>query len=163
MKKVLIIGSPGSGKSYFAKELEECTKLPLYHLDMIYHREDGTHLSDEEFYKRLDEVLNKDEWIIDGNYQSSLEYRLKKCDTVFLYDLPTDICIKSAIERIGTKREDLPWVEQELDEEFKQEILGFREEKLPKIYKLLDKYNDKKVIIFKSREEKDKYLENMNK
>ena len=159
MKRVIIIGSPGSGKSVFSHKLENITKLPVYHLDMIYHNKDGTHIPKDEFDKKLQEILNSDKWIIDGNYQRTMEMRLKKCDTVFLLDFPTEICVSGAESRVGKKREDLPWIEEKLDQDFRQRILEFSKQKLPEIYELLEKYKDgKSIIIFKSREETDKYI-----
>ena len=116
MKKVIVIGSPGSGKSVFSKKLKEVTNLPVYHLDMIYHKKDGTHISKEELEEKLKIIFEEEQWIIDGNYQRTLELRLKECDTVFLLDYPTETCIKGAESRIGTKRDDLPWVEDVNDD-----------------------------------------------
>ena len=85
--------------------------------------------------------------------------RLKECDTVFLFDLPTEICIQGATERIGKGRYDLPWIETELDPEFKQFIVEFSENTLPYIYELLEKYKlEKQIIIFKSRSDADNYI-----
>ena len=85
--------------------------------------------------------------------------RLKECDTVFLFDLPTEICIQGATERIGKGRYDLPWLETELDPEFESFIKDFPETTLPKIYDLIEKYKEEKqVVIFKSREEADEYI-----
>lgn len=159
MKKVIIIGSPGAGKSVFSKKLNKITNLPLYHLDMLYHKKDGTHISKEELEEKLKIIFKEEKWIIDGNYQRTLELRLKECDTVFLLDFPTDICIKGAESRIGKKRDDIPWIEEKLDEKFKECIINFSNEKLPQIYKLLDKYRDNiDIIIFKTREEADDFI-----
>lgn len=163
MKKIIVIGCPGAGKSVFSQKLKEITNLPLYHLDMLYHNTDGTHISKEELEEKLREIFKKNIWIIDGNYQRTLEMRIKECDTVFLLDYPTEICVAGAESRIGQKREDLPWVEKNLDENFKQNIINFSNEKLPEIYKLLNKYKENKnIIIFKSRQEADMYLKNYN-
>lgn len=161
MLKVMIIGSPGAGKSTFARKLRDVTNLPLYYLDMLWHKPDRTNISKEEFDMRLKELVQRDRWIIDGNYQRTLEIRLKECDTVFLLDFPTEVCLAGARERIGTQREDLPWMESEseLDPEFKEWIIGFSKEQLPRIYELLEQYGaNKNVVIFKSREEADAYL-----
>ena len=162
MKKVIVIGSPGAGKSCFSRKLKEITNLPLYHLDMLYHKKDGTHISKEELEEKLRNIFKQEQWIIDGNYQRTLELRLKECDTIFLLDYPTEICIKGAESRVGTKRDDLPWIEEKLDEEFKKTIIDFSKIKLPEIYRLLDKYKDNKdIIIFKTREESDNYIKNL--
>ena len=163
MKKVIVIGSPGAGKSVFSEKLRKITNLPLYHLDMLYHNKDGTHISKEELEKKLKIIFKKEQWIIDGNYQRTLELRLKECDTVFLLDYPTNICIKGAESRVGTKRNDIPWIEEKLDEEFKKSIRDFSKEKLPKIYRLLDEYkNNKDIIIFKTRAESDSYIKSIS-
>ena len=52
MKKIIVIGSPGAGKSVFSQKLRDTTKLPLYHLDMLYHNEDGTHIAKEELEEK---------------------------------------------------------------------------------------------------------------
>ena len=115
MKRTVVIGCSGSGKSVFSRKLRDATGLSLYYLDMIWHKPDGTNISREEFDKQLDSIISRDSWIIDGNYQRTLETRIKACDTVFLFDLPTEICIEGALSRIGKKREDMPWFENELD------------------------------------------------
>lgn len=160
MLKVMIIGCPGAGKSTFARELKDKTGLPLYHLDMIWHKPDRTNISKEEFDGKLAEIVRRDRWIIDGNYQRTLEMRLKECDTVFLMDYPLDVCLSGAESRVGEKREDLPWLETEFDEEFKQWIITFPQNELPDIYKLINKYKDEKnIVIFKSRKEAGDYLQ----
>ncbi len=159
MKKVIVIGCPGSGKSTFARKLKDKTGLPLYYIDMIWHKPDRTMITREELADKLNEIYQTGEWILDGNYKRTMPDRLKACDTVFLFDLPTDICLQGAISRVGTKREDMPWVEETLDPEFKEYIENFAAEQIPKIYGLLEEYGrNKEIIVFKSREEADEYL-----
>ena len=159
MKKVIVIGCPGSGKTTFSEKLNKCTGLPLYYLDAIWHKPDKTHIPREEFDERIKEIFSTDEWIIDGNYNRTIEIRLQYCDTVFLFDLPTEVCIQGATERLGKGRYDMPWIEKELDPEFESFIKEFSEKSLPKIYNLIEKYNlEKDVVIFKSREEADDYI-----
>lgn len=158
--KIIVIGCPGSGKSTFSQRLNDFLNIPLFHLDMLYHNSDGTHISKEELEEKQKKIFKEnDEWIIDGNYQRTLEMRMKECDTIFLLDYPIEVCLAGAESRIGKKRDDLPWVEEKLDDEFKQVILNFSKEKLPQIYDLIEKYKDnKKVVIFKSREEAETYI-----
>ena len=164
MKKVIIIGCPGSGKTTFAEKLNKCTELPLYYLDAIWHKPDKTHISREEFDERIAEIFNQSEWIIDGNYKRTIEMRLRECDTIFLFDLPKEVCLQGVIDRIGKSRYDLPWLETELDQEFKQFIEDFPIDTLPYIYDLLEKYKaDKNVFIFKSRQDADDYIKKVKK
>ena len=65
MKKIIVLGCSGSGKSTFAVQLQNITKLPLYHLDNIWWKPDRTHISRDEFDRKLDDLINRDNWIID--------------------------------------------------------------------------------------------------
>ena len=67
-KKIIVIGCPGSGKSYFSKALSEKTEIPLYHMDNIFWNEDRTTITREELIVKLDEIMRTDNWIIDGKY-----------------------------------------------------------------------------------------------
>ncbi|MDD3810159.1 MAG: hypothetical protein PHS94_07830 [Erysipelotrichaceae bacterium] len=83
MKKVIVIGSPGSGKSTFSRELQQITGIKLFHLDLLFHRPDRTTCPMEKFDDKLTMIMDRDEWIIDGNYARTLQARLERCDTVF--------------------------------------------------------------------------------
>lgn len=162
MQKVIVIGCPGSGKTTFAERLNIITGLPLYYLDAIWHKPDKTHISRENFDKSISAILNTAEWIIDGNYSRTLEIRLEQCDTVFLFDLPTEVCIQGATDRLGKGRYDLPWIDKELTPSFKQSIQDFPRNSLPRIYELIEKYSkNRQIIVFKSREDVDVFLKSI--
>ena len=159
MQKVLVIGCPGAGKSTLARSLRDRTGLPLVYLDCLWHRPDGSHVTREAFDRALQEQLARPEWIIDGNYLRTMEPRMAACDTIFLLDYPLDVCLAGAQSRIGTRREDLPWVEEAFDPEFRQWILDFGRDQLPRVYQLLGQYAPgREVHIFRSREQAGCYL-----
>lgn len=161
MKKVIVIGSSGAGKSEFSRRLREITQLPVHHLDLLWHKADRTNVTEDEFDLVLNRILKQEKWIIDGNYLRTMDIRLKNCDTVFLLDYPLSVCLAGAEARIGKKREDIPWLETEFDEEFKQWIIDFPKDQLPQIYDLLERYKQKNIIVFKSRKEADEYLDSL--
>ncbi len=158
-KRIIVIGCPGAGKSTFARKLRDKTGLPLYYLDMMFHKPDRTTASREEFDRKLAAVLQTDEWIIDGNYQRTLAPRFEACTDVFFLDLPLEQCLEGAASRIGTAREDMPWIEREFDPEFRQYILDFRKDQLPRLYELVKRYQKtRRITVFRSREETDRWF-----
>ncbi len=158
MKKVIVIGCPGSGKSTVSRALHNKTGVPLYHLDMMYWNADKTTVKKSVFLERLSAVIEKDEWIIDGNYGSTMELRMAACDTVIFLDYPLDVCLDGIKERRGKPRSDMPWIETEEDAEFIEFIKNYNEQQKPKVLELFEKYSDKTIIIFKSREQADTFL-----
>ena len=162
MKKVIVIGCPGSGKSTVSRALHNKTGIPLYHLDMMYWNADKTTVEKKVFLERLSVVLEKDEWIIDGNYGSTMELRMAACDTVIFLDYPLDICLDGIRERRGKPRSDMPWIETEEDAEFTEFIKNYNEQERHKVLELFGKYSDKNIIIFKSREDADAFLNGEN-
>ena len=162
MQKIIIIGCPGAGKTTFAQKLCDKIGRPLYYLDTIWHKADRTHISREEFDVHLGEILARDAWIIDGHYSRTLERRIAACDTVLLFDMPTEICLAGVLGRVGTKRPDMPWIDEALDPMLEKEVVGFREKRIPTIYALLEKYGEgKNIVIFKTRKEADDFLETL--
>ncbi|MBR6533336.1 MAG: AAA family ATPase [Clostridia bacterium] len=161
MKKIIIIGCPGSGKSTFSRELHRLTGIDLFHLDMMYWNSDKTTVEKEVFLERLNRALKKDEWIIDGNYASTMELRLKECDTVIFLDYPLELCLEGIRQRQGKVRSDMPWVETEEDSEFIEFIKRFNAENRPQIIKLLRKYSGKNVFVFTDRAQASDFLDTL--
>ena len=160
MKKIIVIGCPGSGKSTFSRALHNITKIPLFHLDMLYWNADRTIVEKSVFLERLENVIQKEEWIIDGNYASTMELRLQSCDTVIFLDYPLEVCLAGIAERKGKERADMPWVEPEQeDEAFMGFIRNYNSQNRPEVMKLLEKYSYKKIYIFEEREEAEEFLE----
>lgn len=161
MKKAIVIGCPGSGKSTFARALQEKTGLPLYYLDMMYWNADKTTVPKEVFRARLAELLMEDAWIIDGNYGSTMEARMAACDTVFFLDYPVEVCLAGIRERKGKPRADMPWVETEDDEDFLAFVREYNEKSRPDVLALLEKYRAKQIFVFCKRDEADLYLKGL--
>ena len=160
-KRVAVIGCPGGGKSTFSRALRDRVGLPLYHLDAIYWRDDRTHLSREEFYPLMQKIIAREEWIMDGNYNATLEWRISACDLLIFLDYPAEVCLEGVRARRGQKRSDMPWVEEGDDEEFLEFIRAFETESRPRILELIGGYPDKAVVVFRTREEADRYLDTL--
>lgn len=105
-----------------------------------------------------------DEWIIDGNYGSTIELRLQACDTVVFLDYSTNICLDGIKKRRGKQRTDIPWIENEDEEdtEFIEFIKNYNYQNRPMVMELLDKYSHKDIYIFKTRKEANEFLKQIN-
>ena len=159
MKKIIVIGCPGSGKSTLSRELHSKTGIPLYHLDMLNWNADRTTVEKSVFLERLSDVLEKDEWIIDGNYGSTMELRMQRCDTILFLDYPLDVCLDGVSKRRGQPRSDMPWKETgQDDEEFIRFIKNYNSQSKPHVMELLQNYSHKNIIVFKSRSEANSFL-----
>lgn len=131
MERVLIIGSPGAGKSTFSHELASLTALPLHHLDRMFWLPGWIERDRDEGQTELREVLGTERWIIDGNYGSTLPLRLERADTVVWLDYPTRLCLTRALKRWwhyrGQTRPDMTeGCPERLDLEFLLYVLTFR-------------------------------------
>lgn len=158
MKKIIVLGCSGSGKSTFAIKLHEKLGLPLYHLDNIWWKADRTHISREEFDEKLDGLTKLDSWIIDGDYSRTYEKRIVACDTIFFLDYSEDVCMDGIAGRVGQKRPDMPWTEDELDPELIELVRNYGKENRLKLLELFARYPEKTVIAFKTREEAVKWI-----
>ena len=156
--KIIIIGCPGSGKSTFARRLHDVTGLPIYHLDNLFWKPDRTHISREEFDARLNEYMQEDSWIIDGNYSRTYEMRIAACDTVIFLDYGEEVCMQGITNRVGKVREDMPWIEDELDPELAEMVQQYETQNKPVLQDLFRKYPEKEVITFYNRDEAMKWL-----
>ena len=162
MQRIVVIGCPGSGKSTLSRELHNITGIPLYHLDMMYWNADKTTVEKRVFLERLTTVLKKDNWIIDGNYTSTMEVRIAACDTVIFLDYPLDLCLDGIKLRRGKPRNDMPWIETEEDAEFIEFIKSYNDKQKPKVLDLFEKYINKNIIILKNRTEAAKFLHDVD-
>ena len=161
MKKIIVIGCPGSGKSTFSRALHQETGLPLVHLDMLYWNPDGTTVPKKTvFLERLHEAMSGESWIIDGNYGSTMELRIATCDTVIFLDYPTELCLEGIKARKGKPRPDMPWqgATENEDEEFITFIKNYASQSRPAVLELLEKYHNKNIVIFRDRQDSDAFL-----
>jgi adenylate kinase family enzyme len=152
MKKVLIIGSGGSGKTTLAERLGEKTGIKVIHLDTLYWQPNWVRTDNDEWNKTIAELIAGDEWIMDGNYSRTMELRIAAADTVIFLDLPRTVClwrvVKRAVRYYGKNRPDMAeGCNEKLDFEFVSWIWNYPKRTRPKAEALLEKFKDRLKVI----------------
>lgn len=139
MQRIVVIGCSGSGKSTLARELGRRLSLPVIHLDALFWQPGWKQPSDRAaFDRQVLEVAARESWIIDGGYSSTIAERLRRADTVVLFDLPTWLCLwritRRAITLLGRTRPDMApgCVEKLPDLEFLNFTLTYRKLRIPR-------------------------------
>lgn len=163
-KRIMIIGSAGSGKSTFARELTKITKLPLTHLDIHFWNDGWVQSPKDEFYAWQAELIKDDEWIIDGNYGGSMELRLERVDTIINFKLSKLVCAASYLKRIvtGRKRADMPkGCGEYLDWGFLHYIWNFPKNSVVRNEEKIKRHPHVKLIEFATRRQSKKYLKEL--
>ncbi|MGM8215481.1 DNA topology modulation protein [Bacillaceae bacterium W0354] len=160
MDKIILIGSPGSGKSTMARRLETELDIELYHLDNLFWKPGWINIPIDEQREISKELVQKKRWMIDGNYNATLPIRLEAADTVIFFDLPRWICMlqifKRRIQYWNKKRPDFNGGKEKLNLEFINYVWRFRKNKRPKIVKLIESIKHQKdVYTIRSRKEYD--------
>ena len=152
--KIIIIGCPGSGKSYLSRYLKDYSKLPLYHLDNLYWFGDYEHISEEEFVGKVNDIMKTDKWIIDGHFKSSIEDRIKNAQAIIYFNLNGKVCVNGVKHRIKyhSIRDDMPCVEKVLDKEFEECMLHFKENNHESLVSLFNKYPSNVLTIKKKKQ-----------
>lgn len=169
MKKILIIGSGGAGKSTLARRLGEAIDIEVIHLDKLHWKPNWTGTPKDEWRKIVQTQLEKDEFIMDGNFGGTMEMRLKACDTVIYLDFPRAVCLYRAVKRAlkyyNKTRPDMgEGCNEKLDFEFLHWVWTFPKRAKPEIEERLKRFGDGKTIIrLRSPRETEDFLMNLEK
>src|SRR3954454_9258425 len=111
MRRVLVIGCGGAGKSTFARELGARLGLPVVHLDRLYWKPGWVPTPADEWEMVVREALAGERWVMDGNYGGTLAIRIQVADTAILLDVPRRPCVRRVVWRslrnYGRSRDDL--------------------------------------------------------
>ncbi len=166
MKRILVIGGNGSGKTTFSKKLAEKLDIPLVHLDKLNWCGNWEVVPKDRFDRLLQNELDKESWILDGNYNRTIPHRIKFCDTVFYFDFSTVKCLygvtKRVIQNFGKTRPDMGGnCPEKFDMAFYKNILTFNKKHRKAYYKLLSDADGINVIVFKNRQQSEIYLNNL--
>ena len=167
MRKVLVIGPGGAGKSTFARRLGQLLNIEVKHLDSFYWRAGWTKPSEEDWLQKVTELTSADAWIIDGNFGGTLEFRLKHCDTIIFLDMPRLLCIwritkRRLLYRNRSRPDMAEGCNEKLDLEFLDWVWSYSRRSRPRVVKLLNEhYGSKQVVWLRSNAEVNRFLQDL--
>jgi adenylate kinase family enzyme len=165
MKRILVIGSGGAGKSTFAKELGAILDLPVIHLDQVYWKPGWEKPAKEEWAATVEKLVAQHEWIMDGNFGGTLPQRIKRADAIILLDITRWVCLWRVAKRIvkyrGRHRPDMPpGCQERFDLEFIRWIWNYPSRSKPAKLALLSATGpDQRVVILGSGREVRHFLD----
>lgn len=167
MRKAAVIGNAGGGKTALCETIQRIHNLPYHSIDHIQWRENWTRVPREEAVDTITDIIDEDQWIIDGwGAMETIEERFKRSDTIVLVDLPLHIHLWWAF-----KRQILAWIRPELVKIQKncplrgqtisvlKTVYQVNGDALPKLRKLVSKYSGSTQIYhLKSKRALKKFL-----
>jgi adenylate kinase family enzyme len=165
MRRVLVIGPGGSGKSTFAQRLGQKLNIKVKHLDRFYWRAGWTKPSEEEWLKTVTELTSAESWILDGNFGGTLRLRAERSDTIIFLDMPRLLCLWRVVKRRllyrNRSRPDMAeGCAEKLDLEFISWVWNYSSRSRPRVMKLLDEQaQSKQVVWLRSQADVERFLE----
>ncbi|MGY3715851.1 DNA topology modulation protein [Sutcliffiella cohnii] len=167
MKKIILIGSGGAGKSTLAKHLGEKLGIKVFHLDALLWKPNWVGVPREEQIQVQNELVKNEQWIIDGNYGATMDIRLQAADTIILLDYHRTICVYRAFKRMVKYRKKTrpdmgEGCEERIDFSFIKWIWNYPKTKRPEVInKLKQLSKEKNVIVLTTPRETRKFLQTL--
>jgi len=164
MRKILVIGSGGAGKTTFARRLSEILNIDVIHLDALFWKSGWVETPTVEWKKTVEMLIAQDSWIMDGNYSGTLDIRIEACDTVIFLDIARRVCvwrvIKRGLQYRNRRRPDMAdGCLERLDLNFILWVWNYKKRTRPKILKSIEEYaTGKKIIWLQSNGEAERFL-----
>jgi len=164
MRKVLVVGSGGAGKSTFARRLGQLLNLEVIHLDSLYWNSGWVETPKAEWAKTVEELTRRDSWVMDGNYSGTLDIRIKACDTLIFLDMPRRVCFWRVLKRLiayrhRTRPDMAAGCNEKLSWEFILWVWNYPKTQRPNILDLMrQNAGHKKMIRLRSPAETERFL-----
>ena len=166
MERIVIIGCGGAGKSTLARQLGEKLNLPVVHLDKLWWKPGWVETSRDDFDAKLAQELKKPRWIMDGNFNRTIEVRIAKCDTIIYMDFSRVTCLLGVLKRVitthGKVRPDMgEGCPERFDLEFLKWVWSFNYKNRQRYYKILNETQGVETIVLKNRRMVKRFLRSL--
>lgn len=169
----LIMGNSGSGKSTFARKLQQVTGASLLPLDFLWHQTDYSEEAQIWFQAEQEKFIRTNEnWIVDGNYLGTSDLRFQHADILILLKVPRLLSLFRVISRSikrksnPASRPDMPKTFQEkFDREYLDFLLyiwRFPNNQAVRLEQILQEQpNELQVIILKSKRDQKIFFQKL--
>ncbi len=165
LNRIAIVGAPGTGKTTLANILSEIYNIPATHIDGIHHLENWVIREQEERDKIILEIVQKDKWIIDGTYKSTIRARFERAELIIWLDFSTVAQIKGVMGRYlknkGIEKPEIPGCKEKMDREFFNYVLKYNKNKRKFIVDNLNGIEKEKIIVFKNRHQVNSWIKKL--
>jgi adenylate kinase family enzyme len=167
MKRIMIIGICGAGKSTLARCLHAKIGLELIHLDQHHWQPNWVEPTKEAWSNTVTDLVKKDAWIMDGNFGRTMDIRLERADTIIYLNYPTGLCLWRVLKRVrkynGTTRPDMPQgCPEHLDIGFLWYVLTFKHRNRRRDLNKLEKWRaEKQVFILNNDREVEAFVKSV--
>lgn len=167
IKRIMIIGRSGSGKSTFAYNLHQRTGLPVYHLDKYFFTDNWIERDYTEFLNIQNKIVNEAQWIIDGNSTKSFEMRYSNTDLCIYFNFPKYICYWRVFKRIFFKNSEIddrgPNCPETVSWSLLKYMWGFEQRVDPILKRLMKIYPNVQFIVVTSDEQLNRLKFNLKR
>lgn len=165
LKRIAIIGAPGSGKTTLSHRIEKIYNLPVFNIDTIYQLPNWVMNDPKKRDAQIIEEANKEEWIIDGTFIDTLEERVKRADKVIFLDYSTITFLKGIFKRLfenyGKEKPDMPGCIERFDLSFIMYVATYNLRRRKYVVEVLNKYPEKDIMYFKKQKDLNKWVESL--
>lgn len=162
IKRICVVGAPGTGKTTLSKKLSKIYKLPVCHLDSLHQLPNWELRDEKERDNMILEETKKEEWILDGTFTNTLLERVNRADLVIFLDYSTIAALKGVIKRIikdhGKEKPDMPGCREKFDMSFILYVATYKKQRRDIILEILNKGDKEKLLIFKNNRELQKWI-----
>jgi adenylate kinase family enzyme len=167
MKRILVIGPGGAGKSTLARRMGERLGLPVVHLDAMYWRAGWTKAPEDEWAREVARLIGDDAWVMDGNYSGTLDLRIPAADTIVFLDFPRLVCLWRVVKRRlrfhGHARPEMhPECPERLTWQFIDWIWNYRRLQRPRVLERLRAVADeKRIVVLQSQRDAEQFVSSL--
>jgi adenylate kinase family enzyme len=139
MRRIIVVGSPGSGKTSLSLELGRKLGLSVVHLDVLYWRPGWIESERHDFRRRVADVIAGDAWVVDGGFSGlAFDLTLARADTLIVIERPRLLCLwrvawRSALERDAARPDLPPGCPEQFDSKLMREVWRYHADRRPRV------------------------------